>query len=101
ASGTFGTGAGPTERATCRYCAVRNPDSSTVTAYVPGTSASARYRPCSSVVRTRLRAVPTSVTVTVAPGRAAFDASVTKPAIDPVVPCAAATTGVVHRIARA
>src|SRR5262245_39012427 len=96
---TLSTAACPTEIAMLSYCAVRKPESSTVTAYVPGASASARYRPSASLVNTRCWPVSVSLTVTVAPGSAAFDESRTTPEIDPVVPCAAATARPPHSTA--
>jgi len=45
-----------------------NPSSAALTAYRPGGSATARYRPRSSVVNSRVSPVSTFDTVTVAPG---------------------------------
>jgi hypothetical protein len=86
---TLRTSAWPTDTATLSYSAVRKPDSSTVTSYLPGASPSARYRPSSSVVIVRVFPVSTSLIATVAPGSALFEESTINPEIDPVVPCAA------------
>ena len=72
------------------------PSSSAETLYAPSGSNCARYRPLSLLTTTRT--VPSSmfVTVTDTPGNAPPDASVTVPAIVPLMDCDCANTGVLE-----
>src|SRR5262245_7863315 len=76
--------------------AVLNPGSSATILYLPVGSEGAVYSPAWSVTMVRVRPVPWFVSVTVAPGTAAPDVSVTVPRIVPVTAWAARPTGRRH-----